>query len=144
MNCPVETPLPSVGSSESASRSHRIGTILPSASRAAATYTTDAIDNPMYQGVRLFFDLTAVGAAGTVTATVQVQDPASGGWMTLAGAVTAALAANALTSLTIYPGATVANNVSISTHLGRKWRLSVVVAANAVVFSVGGEYLACQ
>lgn len=141
MNVPVETPQPVQALGVVASQSHKIGTILSSTSRAAATYVSDPIDNPNHPGVRLFFNLTDVGGAGTVTAKVQVQDPSSGEWMDLAGAVTTALAAVALTSLTIHPSIAASANVAVSSHLGRKWRLSVAVAANAVTFSVGGEYL---
>lgn len=70
-----------------------------------------------------------------------MQDPATGNWVDLAGAVTAALAAVATTMLTIYPGITVAAGVAISSPLGLVWRLNVVVGTNAVVFSVGGQYL---
>lgn len=141
MNVPVETPSPVQAVGELASQSHKIGTIFAAASRDAETYVSGTIDNPNHAGVRLFFNLTNVGAAGTVTAKIQVQDPASQGWMDLAGAVTAALAAVALTSLTVYPGIGETANAAVSEHLGRKWRVSVTVGANAVAFSVGGEYL---
>jgi hypothetical protein len=142
MNRQVETPLPALALGELASKSHKLGTILDSQSRAAATYTTDPIHNYEAKGLRLFFDLTNVGAGpGTVTAKVQVQDPVSGNWVDLAGAVTAALNAVGTTMLTIYPGLTAAANVAVSSPLGLVWRLSVTVATNAVSFSVGGQYL---
>jgi hypothetical protein len=140
-NKPVETPLPAQASSEAASKSHVIGTIFESSSRAAATYTSDELKNFEHPGVRLFINRTNVGGAGTVTAKIQVKDPVSGQWVDLTGAVTTALATVACSTLTLYPGLTAAANDKIDGHLGVTWRVSVTVAANAVVFSISGEYL---
>lgn len=138
----VETPLPSQQVGELASRTHKLGSIFESASRVAATYVSDTLHNYEAKGVRLFFDLTNVGAGpGTVTAKIQVRDPASGVWVDLAGAVTTALNAVATTMLTVYPGLTVAANVAVSSPLGLEWRVSVTVATNAVVFSIGAQYM---
>jgi hypothetical protein len=140
-NKPVETPLPAQTSAEAASKSHVIGTIFESASRVAATYTSDEIKNFEHLGVRLFINRTNVGGAGTVTAKIQVKDPVSGTWVDLTGAVTTALATVACSCLTVYPGLTVAANDKIDGHLGVTWRVSVTVATNAVIFSIGAEYL---
>jgi hypothetical protein len=140
-NVPVDVPLPAAASGTIASQAHKVGAIFPSTSRAAAAYTSDPMDNPMHPGVRLWIDITDKGASGTVTTKVQCQDPASQNWIDLAGAVTTALGTVSTNMLTIFPGATVAANVSISTHLGRKWRVVTTVAANAVTHSISGEYL---
>jgi hypothetical protein len=141
-NTPVETPLPSAALGTVASQAHQFGSIFPAALRPAAVYTSDPMENSRHIGVRLFFNLTVVGGAGTLVAKVQVQDPASKAWMDLAGAVTASLAAIATTMLTIYPSVTVAANVAVATPLGQKWRVVATVGGNDVNFSVGGEYLA--
>lgn len=212
-NRQVETPLPTLGLGEVASKSHKVGTILDSLSRAAATYTTDTIANYEAKGLRLFFDITNVGAAGIVTAKVQVRDPVTGNWVDLSQNII--LAAVATTILTIFPGLvpwqqfnrassitpsdavdlpqvpesvwvggagviaaimpdnTVQNftvpagtmlsirpkrinatnttatllvamyqaALAINSPLGLEWRLTITVSGNAVVFSVGGQYL---
>lgn len=212
-NRQVETPLPTLGIGEVASKTHKLGTILESASRAAATYTTDPIHNYEAKGLRLFFDLTNVGGAGIVTTKVQVRDPVTGNWVDLSQNII--LAAVATTILTIYPGlipwqsfnrassispsdtvdipqvpeaiwiggagvlaAILPDNsvqnftvpagvmlplrpkrinltnttatllvamyqaaLAINSPLGLEWRLTITVSGNAVVFSVGGQYL---
>jgi hypothetical protein len=141
MNRPVFTPLPAQAVDALTSETHKQGTIFPLLSRAAATYTSDAIHNPDALGVRLFIDITDKGVSGTVTAKIQNQDPVSGSWVDLTGAVTSALAANGVTALTLYPGLTAAANDKIDGHLGMTWRVSVTVAANAVIFAINGVYL---
>lgn len=139
LNRVVETPLPALGLDPAQAKDHRTGTIFPSLSRAAAAYTSDPIHNYEHCGARLFINVTDVGAAGTLTVKIQVMDPATGTWADLA--TSAALAAAALTILTVYPGITAAANVDVSTHLGLQWRVVATVAANAVVFSVGAVHL---
>lgn len=141
MNRAVFTPLPAQAVGAVASETHRQGTVFVSASRGAATYTSDVMHNPENAGVRLFINITDKGASGTVTAKIQVKDPVSDTFVDLTGAVTAALAANACTCLSVYPGFTAAANDKIDGHLGTMWRVSVTVGVNAVVFSIGAEYL---
>lgn len=141
MNKPVSTPLPAAAVDTLGSETIKHGTIFPLLSRAAATYNSDVICNPDAAGVRLFINITDKGASGTVTAKIQVQDPVSGSFVDLTGAVTTALAANAVTCLSLYPGFTVAANDKIDGHLGYMWRVSVTVAVNACVFSIAGHYL---
>jgi hypothetical protein len=141
MNRPVFTPLPAQAVGTIASQTHKQGTIFPSASRAAATYNSDAMVNPDCAGVRLFIDRTNVGGAGTVTVKIQVLDTCSGNWVDLTGAITTALATVATSCLTLYPGLTAAANDKIDGHLGYMWRVSATVGTNAVAFSVYAEYL---
>lgn len=123
------------------STSNKDGTILPSAARIAATYNSNAYSNPSYRGVRIFIDITNANG-GNLIAKIQNFDPVSGNWVDLPLAVTAALAANATTSLTVYPGITETANVDVANPLGAQWRVNIVVAAATMTFSVGGEYLA--
>ncbi len=138
-NKPVETPRPSTDLDSS--KTHVLGTIFASASRAAAAYNSDELKNYEHAGVRLFINITDKGAAGTVTVKIQAKDPISGTYVDLTGAVTAALAANACTTLTLYPGLTGAANDKVDGHLGLSWRVVATVGGNAVVFSVAAEYL---
>lgn len=141
-NAPVPSPLPARGLNANAGASlQKDGIIFASASRTAAAYTSDEMHNPNCKGVRLYVDITDVGAAGTLTVKIQTKDPATGTWVDLAGAVTTALAAVATTTLLVYPGITETNNVDVSSHLGSAWRVVATVASNAVVFSIGGDYL---
>jgi hypothetical protein len=141
MNRPVETPLGVDAISEAASKSLINGTILASAARAAAAYTSGTFKNVGFPGLRLFVNATAMGAAGTLVVKVQIQDPVSGAWVDLEGAVTASIVAAALTTLTIFPGIATSANERIDDHLGITWRVVATVGVNDVTFSVGGEYL---
>jgi succinyl-CoA synthetase beta subunit len=143
-NTPVETPLAALAVGEAASKSHVIGTLLPSESRAAAAHNSAEMKNYQHAGVRLFVNITVLGAGGggaTVTVKIQVKDPVSGTWVDVAGAATAALALVACTTLTLYPGVEEVANVKESDHLGLTWRVVATVANDAATFSVGGEYL---
>lgn len=115
------------------------GVILPSAARAAATYTTDEYFAPDVNGLRLYIDITNANG-GTVTVTVQGKDPVTGNWVAIG--TSAALNSNATTIFTIAPGVTETANVDIGDPLPVSWRLSVVVGTAIVTFSIGGEYLA--
>lgn len=143
VNAPVWAPGPSRGVSISDSSAlQKNGVIFASAARAAATYTSDEIHNTHAKGVRVFIDVTNDGAAGTVTAEIQVKDPSSGLWERITGAVTTALTeTGAPATLTVYPGITVAANIDISNHLGSAWRVVAVVGVNTTTFSVGADYL---
>lgn len=143
-NYPVPSPRPSHAQTDRNAPSSQIdGVIFPLASRTNATYTSDPIYNPHAKGVRIFTYISDDGAGpGTVTATIQVKDPVSDTWVALAGAVTAALVDTAQPAiLTVYPGIVATANISVPHHLGSHWRLSVVVATNAVTFSIGADYL---
>jgi hypothetical protein len=139
INQPVPSPLPA--SFTAAGNTNINGVIFPSASRAAATYDSDVMYNPGAKGVRLFIAISDPGAAGTVTVSIQVKDPVTDAFVTITGATSTALAAAATTTLTVFPGITVSANVDLSNHVGPEWRVRAVVAANAVVFSIGADYL---
>lgn len=133
-------PVPAVGANAAGSAGSAQGTIFASAAVPAGTVTSAPIANPSSRGVRLFINITNANG-GTVTARIQNFDPVSQTWVDLAGAVTAALATNALTTLTVYPGVTETANVDVASSLGSMWRVVAVVATATVTFSIGGEYL---
>lgn len=119
------------------------GTVFPSASRAAAAYTSEEMFNPNAKGVRLF---TANDAAGgsTATAKIQVKAPGSGVWIDLAGATTAALGSTTGSILTVYPGLTGiadAAGVTINQHLGTSWRVVLTIGTATGTSSVSVDYL---
>jgi hypothetical protein len=116
------------------------GVIFPVASRAAAAYNSGAFFSPDVRGLRLYINLTVVNG-GTLTVKVQIFDPASQTWVDFPGATTTALAAVAVTTLTIYPGLAESANVDISDPFSVLWRVVATTATAAVTFGIGGEYL---
>src|SRR6187551_3650623 len=135
-NKPIETPLPAHLISLEASKTWKNGTVFPAASRAAATYNSDPFQCPQATGIRLYINITNRGAAGTLTVKVQGQDPATQEWTDLPEAVTTALAAVAMTTLTLYPGAEEDANVVTANPIAAKMRVVATVAAEAVTFSI--------
>jgi hypothetical protein len=110
------------------------GTLLPSAARTAAIQTA-AMLNEDSQYLDVIVDITA-WTAGSITLTLQGQDPASGTWYTLLAS--AALAAVATTVLRIGPGLTAAANLVANVALPRTWRVSVAVGgAQSITYSIG-------
>lgn len=116
------------------------GVVFSVASRAAAAYNSGAYFNPNRKGVRIYINLTVVNG-GTLTVKVQTFDQASQTWVDMPLAVTAALAAVAVTTLTIYPGTTETANVDVEQPLGTTWRVVATTATAAVTFGIGAEYL---
>jgi hypothetical protein len=118
------------------------GTIFPSASRAAATYNSSELANNNARGVVLYISTTNMGAAGTLVVKVQSKNPVTGNFVDIPGAVTASITTVQESTLTVYPGAAESANVDISDPLGQSWRVVATVGANAIIFSIGGVYLA--
>jgi hypothetical protein len=113
-----------------ASQSYAVG------ANNSAPYSADGC-----KGIRLFVEVTDKGAAGTLVVKLQVQDTVSGQWQDLAGAATASIVAVGRAMLTIFPGITVAANVSLATVLTGPFRVVGTVGTNAVTFSVGAALL---
>ncbi len=110
------------------------GTLLPSAARTAAIVTRDML-NEDSQYLDVIVDVTA-WTAGSITPTIQGQDPASGKWYTLLAG--AALVAVGTTVLRIGPGLTAAANLVANVALPRTWRVSVAVGgAQSITYSIG-------
>jgi hypothetical protein len=118
----------------------RDGIVFLVASRAAAEYVSNPYFNPNRKGIRLYINLTVVNG-GTLTVKVQTFDPASQTWVDIPLAVTAALAAVAVTTLTLYPGLTETANVDVAVPTGVLFRVVATTAVAAVTFGIGGEFL---
>lgn len=102
------------------------------ASFAGATQT-----NYNHRGVSIVINMgTVTGTSPTFTA--QVQGSADGGttWYSIPGAVTASITTTGVTPLTVYPGATVAANASISYPLPRIWRLNYTIGGTTPSFTI--------
>jgi hypothetical protein len=108
----------------------------------AGTVNGGGVPNTSGLGLKVFIDITVITGTGpTLTVFVQVQDPASGKWVTLL--TSAALNAVATTTLTIFPGATVTANVSANDHITRAFRIGYTVAGTtpAVTATIGATVL---
>lgn len=114
-------------------------TMLASAARIT-TVTGDPQVNLLHRGLHLVIDLTVLAATETVTPKIQGQDPASGKWYDLL--VGAAIAATGTPVLKLYPGITVAANVSVSDVLPTTWRVVLTHSSTgAHTYSVGVNLL---
>ena len=144
-NCPVPAALHASGTSTPA------GVVFLSAVRTETggvasdgVYTSDEYFNPNWKGVRLYINRTV--ATGTVTVKIQGKDPVTDTWFTITGATTPALTSAIATTLTVYPGITVAagtgtTSTEISTFLPCLWRVHATVATATTTWSIGAEYL---
>lgn len=104
--------------------------------------TINGSDQLNYQGrgVKLIIDITAVGGGATLTVTLEGKDPITGKYFTILAS--AALAAQATTVLTVFPGAPVSANISANDALPRTWRVKHAVAvANNITYAIGAVVL---
>ena len=115
------------------------GSLLASQARTATTSSTDQT-NSFGKGVRVFINATASAATPSVVPTIEVKDPVSATYTAVLTGV--AITGTGHTVLTVYPGATVAANVTLSTHIGKVWRLTMTAGnANSATYSAGYHVL---
>jgi hypothetical protein len=114
------------------------GTALASASRGVATVNTDIV-NYNGKGIRVWQDLTVLGASSVCTFTIQEKDPTSGKFITiLASAATGAgINSTGTAKLTVYPGLTAAANSVASDVVPVNIRIVSTVTTAASTFSIG-------
>lgn len=137
---PHTWPVPHAGPLDATTGAQRDGIIIPSAAYGTGATTSPEYANYKAKGLLLYIDITNANG-GNVTVKVQSKDPASGNWVDFPLATTTALASNATTTLSIYPGQTESANVDVADPLGVSWRVVATVAAATMTFSVGGVYL---
>lgn len=114
-------------------------TVYASAARTA-TPTATAIGTSGAHGVRVVIDVTAVAATPSVVPTIDGYDDLSGQWFNLLTG--AAIVGTGTTVLTVYPGITVAANVSASTVLSNTFRVVMTHAdADSITYSVSAHLL---
>lgn len=103
--------------------------------QVAGTVNGVTLTNWNQRGAQFGVNISQISGSTTLQITVQGFDVASGTWYNLL--VSTAFSATGFNLLTIYPGATVTANVSISTPLPRTFRVIATVAgagtANATV-----------
>lgn len=105
---------------------------------AAAGVSGGDITDRAARGVLVCVNITALtGTTPTLTVIIEGKDPESGVYFTILSS--AALNANGMTCLQVYPGATVAANLSLSQCMPITWRIRTVIAGTtpAVTATVG-------
>lgn len=108
----------------------------------AGTTNGATLDNPVGRGIALYIDITTItGSSPTLTVNLQVLDPASGNWVTVASS--AALNMDGESTLTLYPGIAVTSNVAVNGAFGRAWRVQAVAGGTvtSIVATVGATLL---
>jgi len=111
------------------------GTLLASAARTATTSSADQ-SNYNAKGVRVFINVTVHAVSAALVPTIEVKDPVSGVYTAIATG--ASITTTGHTVITVYPGATVAANVTLSNALSKTWRVTMTPGnANSVTYSVG-------
>jgi archaellum component FlaF (FlaF/FlaG flagellin family) len=111
---------------------------------AAGSTTTqtgpDIVADQGARGVTVYVKTTAIGT-GSITVTIQGKDVISGDYYTLLTG--AAVTTNTTNRYTVFPGATVAANVSANDGLPAIWRILVTANnANPATYTVGWSTLA--
>jgi hypothetical protein len=116
-----------------------MGVLLPSADRAAATYTKEFGLQQGKRGILLSVNYTA--GTGSVVFTVEYRDSAEAAWDTLPGATMAAIATVQEQELLIYPGVVVNAGRSINSAVPKALRLKAVLSTANATFSAAVDYL---
>jgi hypothetical protein len=102
---------------------------------ATTNQTGPDMTSPTARGLKVVVNVTNAGT-GSITVTIQGKDKASGTYYTILAS--AAIAANGVTVLSVYPGAAVAANVSANDSLPATWRILVTANnANPISYTVG-------
>lgn len=103
------------------------GTAFTSAVRTASGNSADLI-NASNKGVHVVIDMTAVPTVETVTFTIEGKDPLSGKYYDIL--VSSAIVAVSTVVLKVYPGITVAANLSVSDVLPNTYRIKTTHSAS--------------
>lgn len=116
-----------------------VGSTAPLVLTAAGAGTVNgaAQQNVNGRGVVLGINVT-VDATGAVVFNLQGQDAVSGQWYTIASS--ASIVAPGFSTLTVYPGITVASN-AINSVLPRTWRVQAVVTTGPITATVGASVI---
>lgn len=110
-------------------------TLLASTARTATVDGADQ-DNPEGRGLHVVIDTTAIAATPSVVPHIQGKDPLSGKYYDLL--VGAAITGVSTVVLKVYPGITVAANLSASDILPKTWRVRMVHAdTDSITYSAG-------
>jgi len=115
--------------------------LISESAAASGTYPSGDQINTNAHGVKVYLNISAIGASVTVTVTIQGKDPVTGTAYTLLASV--AKATTGFTVLTVYPGLTAATNAVASDVLPHTWNVIAVVAdtTGTPTFTVSCSYL---
>lgn len=117
-------------------------TIFSSTSRTATVSSNGYQNADGYKGVRVHIDVTSITASPSVVFSIEIRDPISGDWKTILDSAAVTATTTGPTWLTVYPGITATANASVSTHIGKQFRVTATHGdADAMVYSVAGEWL---
>lgn len=114
-------------------------TVYSSAARTATPTAVEVATNRAH-ALRVILDATAITATPSVVVTIDAFDSLSGKYVNLL--TSAAITATGTTTLTIGPGVTVAANVSASTFLGDRVRVTVTHGdADSITYTVSAHLI---
>lgn len=110
---------------------------LPLAARTTAIVAGEShtdVYNPR-KGGHFGFNVTAIGAAPSITPTIQGLDPVFNVWYNIL--VGSAIAATGYTVLKVFPGATPVANAVANDYLPATWRINIAVAnADSITYAI--------
>lgn len=113
--------------------------VYASAARTA-TPTAVEVSTSRARALRVVFDATASAATPSVVVTIDAFDSLSGKYVNLL--TSAAITGTGTTTLTIGPGVTVSANVSASTYLGDRVRITCTHGdADSLTYSVSAHLI---
>lgn len=120
-------------------RSNVNATLLASAARTASADSGDIV-NYNGRGIQVVVDVTVDPASASFTTQIQVKDISSGKYITVLTSV--AINGVGTTRLTVYPGITVAANVSASDLISRTWKVTTThVDGDSITYSIGASII---
>ena len=101
---------------------------------AAISASGNGVDqtNQNSRGITVGINVTAV--TGSIVVTIQGKDPASGTYYTLLAS--AAIAAPAFSTLTLYPGDAVTTNISANGNLPSQFRIAYTIVTGPVTCTI--------
>lgn len=106
---------------------------------STVTVNSGDLTNPYGRGLKVMVNTTLIGT-GSITATIQGKDQASGQYYTILAS--AAITTNVATLLSVYPGLTAVANVSANDVLPRTYRILVTAGnANPANYTVGASVI---
>lgn len=115
--------------------------LITGTAQAVGTLTSAKQFNLQHRGLKVWINISAIGATTNLTVTIRGYDPVTGGTVTILAS--AALTTTGESTLTVYPSLTAAANVTANDVLPPTWDITAAVAGtNTATFTVGFSKLA--
>lgn len=112
--------------------------IVAASGTRTASFSSDDLDANDYRGAKVVVSVSSITAGG-ITATIEGKDRVSAKYYTILASTPIITSTERV--LTVYPGITASNNVSVSDVLPDIWRVSVTVASGTASYSIGASLL---